>query len=119
MTDSDYVVTCCSASDAEGLERGFSGLPSYNDAHAGPPGFGKVQLLLRTASGVLRGGLTGKHAGGVRFRSVGATTDKRMPRRAEPRTIGGHRLTKGPPAAVACGGLRPNRPQDEMDVRTR
>lgn len=43
------------------VERVHRGLMLYNEAHAGPSGFRKVQLLVHDKGGAVKGGLLGKH----------------------------------------------------------
>jgi GNAT superfamily N-acetyltransferase len=55
ITSSDQV-------DEAGLQVILAGLRAYNEQHAGPANFTRVNLFLRDASGAVQGGLIGRRA---------------------------------------------------------
>jgi GNAT superfamily N-acetyltransferase len=56
----DYVIQSSEDPSPSEVEVVFSGIKSFNEAHAGPAQFRRVHLFLRDESGAVRGGLLGK-----------------------------------------------------------
>ena len=59
-----YEITSPEDVDQAAADVILAGLLAFNEGHAGPAHSKKVQLILRDADGVVRGGLLGRHAWG-------------------------------------------------------
>ncbi len=59
-----YVITSSEEPDQAAANIIHAGLHAFNEGHAGPSHFRKVQLILRDSDGVVRGGLLGRQSWG-------------------------------------------------------